>query len=128
MTDLDLLAQKSAQNMVNAARRGGGEATDVENMVTKTLGVVQEGGVYSGVLFLLTRSRNSDKLVAGHIRIELFGLVRALLEVTENPTAPAEQLKLLTTRVCHELDTVLLVKQVWEQALIYARFGAKAEG
>jgi hypothetical protein len=34
----------------------------------------------------------------------------------------------LTDSVCNDLDKLLLVKQLWEQTLIYARYGAKARG
>jgi len=35
-------------------------------------------------------------------------------------------LKFVTDQICGDLNRLLLVKQLWEQTLIYARYGAKA--
>ena len=38
----------------------------------------------------------------------------------------AEALRFVTEHISGDLDTLLLVKRVWEQTLIYTRYGAKA--
>ena len=35
-------------------------------------------------------------------------------------------LQFLTDHICNDLDRLLMVKQLWEQTLIYGRYGAKA--
>ena len=110
------------------------KASDVENLATKALGVLQENGVYAVLLYLYSRSE-SEQHLAKPIRIQLLELTRLLklssLTDTEERLvdAKAEQaLKFLTDDICADLDCLLLVKQLWEQTLIYARYGAKARG
>jgi hypothetical protein len=108
------------------------KASDVENLVTKALGVLQENGVYAVLLYLYSRNEHH---IAKPIRAQLLELTRLLKLSPPTGTkekledAEAEQvLKFLTDAICNDLDTLLLVKQLWEQTLIYARYGAKARG
>ena len=56
--NLDRLAAQTAQAIVNeGAGKDGKGAEKLENMATKALGVVQENGVYAGMLFLYSRGR-----------------------------------------------------------------------
>lgn len=134
MKNLDLISQQYAQKIVeNAVKElgsGAKAATSVENMVTKTLGVVQEAGIYAGMLFLLTR-KGQDEKVAREMRGQLLQLTQVLLPPGTNIDGvrdSRQSVSFLTQHVCQDLDRLLLVKQVWEQTLIYARYGAKAEG
>ena len=106
----------------------------MENLATKALGVLQENGVYAALLYLYSRS-DSEQHIAKPIRVQLLGLTRLLKPspptgVAEKPVDDkAEQaLKFLTDDISNDLDKLLLVKQLWEQTLIYARYGAKARG
>lgn len=104
---------------------------EVENLVTKTLGVVQENGIYAGMLFLWSRTGKADEAIALRIRGELLALLTDRLGITPADSEKAdadnaETLVYLNNRVCRELDTLVMVKQLWEQTLIYARYGAKA--
>src|SRR5579884_4077986 len=110
------------------------EADNVENLATKALGVLQENGVYAALLYLYSRS-DTEQHIAKPIRVQLLGLTRLLKPSPPTDTAEkpvddrAEQaLKFLTDDICNDLDKLLLVKQLWEQTLIYARYGAKARG
>lgn len=126
MRNLDTLAAQTAQQIITDT--GSFKASEVDNLATKTLGVLQENGVYATALFLYSRS-SKDAQIAPFVRQQLLGL--AAQGVLHRP-APADQaqeaLRFVTDYVCNLLDTLLLVKQLWEQTLIYVRYGAKARG
>jgi hypothetical protein len=131
MRNLDTLAAQTAQEIVRGVipqedTDATKKAAALDNVATKTLGVLQENGVYAATLFLYSRS-STDAKIAPFVRTRLLGL--AAHEVLNRPE-PADQapesLKFVTDHICNDLDTLLLVKQVWEQTLIYVRYGAKA--
>jgi hypothetical protein len=128
MKNLDLLAAEAAQKIISDTKNQKPE--DLENLVTKALGVLQENGVYASMLYLYSRTSPSDKTVAKEVRGKLLELTTSLgLKIEKPPKVTAdsnEVLKFLSDNICNNLDTLLLVRQVWEQTLIYARYGAKA--
>jgi len=127
MKNLDLLAAQSAQSIIDETK--GQEASNVENVITKVLGVLQENGVYAALLYLYSRSNATEKPIAKKTREKLLDLMKEFeLSVPANREEASPALKFLTDQVCNDLDRLLLVKQVWEQTLIYARYGAKARG
>jgi hypothetical protein len=130
--NLDQKAAQYAQETVKA----GKEAKAVENLITKTLGVLQEQGVYAMMLFLFSRS-GDDKSIADKVRPPLYDLLSELPAFSQNAELqklrngddkPEKVLKFYSDHVCESLDTLLLVRELYEQTLIYARYGAKAEG
>lgn len=136
-TKLDLLAARKAQDIIDQAVIGNTDAEkikkagSVETLVTKALGVLQENGVYAGMLYLYSITRANDKEIATKIRQCLFATLQSTdpqRPVPTNGTSVQEALNFMTENVCQDLDTLFLVKQVWEQTLIYARYGAKARG
>lgn len=131
MANLDRLAALHAQAIIEHTRSKDKE--DVENVMTKALGVFQEQGVYAGMLYLLSRSNATEQPIAQAARNELvellndpdlqpFGLTypgainntHALLNHFVDPVGAAP------------VQTLLLVKSLFEQTLTYARYGAKA--
>lgn len=139
--NLDWHAAKTGQEIIKATKTHWNKdknkeeetkASDVENLATKALGVLQENGVYAALLYLYS---HSEQHIAKPICIQLLELTRLLklsppTGTKEKPEdVKAEQaLKFLTDSICNDLDSLLLVKQLWEQTLIYARYGAKARG
>ncbi len=124
MKNLDLLAAQAAQSIITQTATSN-NASDVENLITKALGVLQENGVYAALLYLY--SRTTDKSVAESVRARLLSLLSELgLPALERNDARSA-LKFMTDNICNDLDRLLLVKQLWEQTLIYARYGAKAQ-
>jgi len=135
MKNLDLLAAQTAQKII-ADTTDGHKATDVDNLITKALGVLQENGVYAGLLYLYSRSAG-EQPVAKQIRLRLLHLTSELAltpptdrqgvnkMVVEDARA-STALQFLTDPICNDLDRLLMVKQLWEQTLIYGRYGAKA--
>ena len=118
--NLDQLAAQYAQKIVE---KGG---ADIENPVTKALGVLQEQGVYACILYLLANKHHI-------VLTPLYGLLGELPgiagkeKIPDERTGVKEVLKFYSNMVCHDLDILLLVKELYEQTLIYARYGAKAE-
>lgn len=126
--NLDQKAAQYAQKIISEGQQAG-QAKEIENLITKTLGVLQEQGVYAMMLFLFSRT-GKEKNISPHIRQHLYGLLREIPFVQMDiPVDKAQEiLKLYSDQVCHDLDTLLLVKELYEQTLIYARYGAKAAG
>lgn len=150
---LDYLAAKTAQAVTSVigskVKNGEIEPTDVDNLATKALGVLQSQGVYAMFLFLLSRSGDKveeeemkkEERVACELVSKLWPLrepVKALLEeegkAENGALAPEEVNKREKKReilehiakLTEDLDTLLLVRDLYEQTLIYTRFGAKA--
>ncbi len=124
MRNLDTLAAQTAQQII--ADTMSFKSAEVDNLATKALGVLQENGVYAATLFLYSRS-STDAKIAPFARRQLLGL--AAQEVVQQPAPPdqaQDALRFVTEHIAGDLDTLLLVKQVWEQTLIYVRYGAKA--
>lgn len=124
MRNLDVIAAEAAQAIITeTVQKKPGE---VENLITKTLGILQENGVYAALLYLYSRTDTTNKPIAEKTREKLLSLT-ARLGLPESPNNNATTaLKFLTESICNDLDRLLLVKQLWEQTLIYARYGAKA--
>jgi len=111
----------------------------LERLATKTLGVLQEQGVYAMLLFLFSRTSDEEK-VAPTIRGELFNALKELpgfknkseVQSLQENTDAQTALGVYSEKVLDEksspggLDTLLLVRDLYEQTLIYTRFGAKA--
>ena len=139
MLNLDKLAAERAQAMVTRAQEGiSGVKKPIETLerlAMKTLGVLQEQGVYAMLLFLFSRSSDEEK-VAPILRGRLFEALKELPGFRDNEDVQALQegtdapraLKIYSDHVLNDLDTLLLVRDLYEQTLIYTRFGAKAAG
>lgn len=145
MHNLDQLAAQTAQAIVD--RASNADVLDI--LATKTLGVLQENGVYACVLFLDSRTSKAEKELARQIRDRLHELLDATLgpiqhhgkphsaqeanpgrAKQEHNSAQAGKEALrdrIANHVAEDLDALLLVKQLWEQTLIYVRYGAKAK-
>jgi len=135
--NLDKLAAEQAQAMVAQAKdgiQGVKKPVDtLERLATKTLGVLQEQGVYAMMLFLFSRSSDEAE-IAPLIRTQLFAALKPLppfrddADILDRDSNAQIALKFYTDKVLKDLDTLLLVRDLYEQTLIYARYGAKAAG
>ncbi len=142
MRTLDYLAAKTAQRIVHEGTSTiGVNAKDLENLMTKALGVLQAQGVYALYLYLYSQSGEKKPIqkAAACIVARLWNALqeepvkrigieqervaswKKALEAKENVL---EQIVNLTT----DLDTLLLVRDLYEQTLVYARYHAKALG
>lgn len=127
--NLDRIAARRSQAIVRAHANN---AKELDRVATRTLAVLQEHGVYAGFLYLYAKA---DKQFAKTIRAELLALLSEDLEGWPTGIGTAidkdrwdDVSKALTSEsgLLASLDTLLLVKDLIEQTLIYARYGAKA--
>jgi hypothetical protein len=96
---------------------------NAENHITKSLGILQEDGVYAFFLFQISRSQREKE---GARKLEY--LATALLQSAgiNGFQSPSDPLKAVRDELANDLDQLLLAKRLLEQALIYARYHAKA--
>ena len=122
MNNLDRLAAERAQNII--ARTKDTQASDVENSITKTLGVLQENGVYACFLYVLAKEKENGKVLIEEMLELLAGLGFGWGKPQGNDSNVV--LKHITDHVTIDLERLLLAKETLEQMLIYARYSAKA--
>lgn len=130
--NLDRLAAERAQSIINNTKANH-SAEDVDNLVTKALGVLQEDGVYACGLFLLSRSQDKERKIAAVVTKEMLNLLSGLpfgweRHAPKDVRNTDQVLKYLSGTVAGdpELERLLLAKDTLERMMIYARYGAKA--
>ena len=124
--NLDRLAAKYAQEVIRHTAEQ--KAKDVDNTVTKALGVLQENGIYACALFLKSRSKE-EKPRADAVMTQALNLLDSLGFGWGQPGSSQSQAVLqhvADTVMADRLERVLLAKETLEQMLVYARYGAKA--
>ncbi|MBW2137907.1 MAG: hypothetical protein JRH06_10160 [Deltaproteobacteria bacterium] len=97
---------------------------DVDNTVTKALGVLQENGVYACFLYLLAKEKENGSVVVD----EMLNLLDGLGFGWDKPADKSAEKVLghISKKVTVDLERLLLAKETLEQMLTYARYGAKA--
>lgn len=123
---LDRLAAYHAQEIIRRTRDK--KAADVDNTVTKALGVLQEDGIYACALFLKSRT-GDEKKRADLVMDEMLNLLDGLGFGWGQPSSTKAEdiLRHISDKVTGDnLERLLLAKETLEQMLIYARYGAKA--
>lgn len=153
--NLDYMAAKTAAGLFDEVYKkackvkgkpGEVKAEDADNLFTKTLGVVQESGPFAGSLYLLYRSgetqfsdANAEQVVACHTLARLLGMPHeSSFSKVQKPwksgTIPPDRItadkKMVLEHMLDmsnvELERLLLIKQLWEQTLTYARYIARS--
>jgi len=121
MKNLDFLCMQAAQAMAGVE----GKKAAKENLATKVLGVLLENGPYGAILYL--EVQKNDQRIACAFRDELIALARSAgVESTLESVGDFEQITKWLQAIANSLDTYLFVKRLWQQALTYARYHAKA--
>ncbi|KFB67634.1 hypothetical protein [Candidatus Accumulibacter vicinus] len=131
MLNLEPLAALAANEM---AGHDSMCANDAENIITKSLAVLAEQGLYAFGLFLATRKREQDRIPAQRIDQEARRLLQATglasVEQTRAPDMPSFYRSLTATQpdesAVEALRRILLAKQLLETTLTYGRYAAKA--
>jgi hypothetical protein len=128
MVNLDFLCMKAAQEMMVCAGTGG----DKENVATKGLGVLLENGPYGLMLYLETQPEKNKEIAACYKR-HLLGLCReelvaSYLSAKTPSNADFNKNMEWLRNLALNLDNYLFTKRLWQQALTYARYHAKALG
>ncbi len=119
--NLDQLAAKYAQEVIKNSKD-----IDIENTVTKALGVLQENGVYACFLYLLAKENEKVEKVVVNNMLGLLDELNFGWGKPNNPSDNKEVLEYIINKVTVDLERLLLAKETLEQMLIYARYGAKA--
>jgi len=122
--NLDRLAAQHAQEIIR--RTQDKKANEVDNTITKALGVLQENGIYACFLYLLAKEGDNGRVVVDEMLSLLEGLGFGWNKPSNDDVE--EILKHITEKVTVDLERLLLAKETLEQMLIYARYGAKARG
>lgn len=129
-SNLDYLAAKNAQAIISTNKDAQSKPDDVDNLVTKALGVLQENGVYACGLYLSSRTQKKEQDIAKTVRSQMVTLLDTLGFGWTRPTEETAEtiLTYLSDKVAGDpnLERLLLAKETLEQMLIYARYGAKA--
>jgi hypothetical protein len=143
MANLDRIAAQHAQKIIEDTKQFTDEGQqkpiskdEVENVLTKALGVCQEQGIYAGLLYLLSRSNKTEKIIAKAIKQELVALLGepelatlglAYGNADGNAGDAHALLDHFAGTVCAApVQTVLFIKDLFERTLTYARYSAKA--
>lgn len=101
---------------------------NAENHITRSLGVLQEDGVYAFFLYQSSRGSN-EKPGAEYLKEQAAKLLEeAQIGPFKEAQDPLEAVRGngTTPGLAGKLDELLLAKRLLEQALIYARYHAKA--
>lgn len=123
---LDSLCAQYGYEIVRTVAPSGSlsksDRAKLENTITKSLGVLQENGVYAFFLFLAYRR---DEKGAPEVKSQVLNLLRhAEVNLLPSGNDDFQAVQQLT----NNLDNLLLARQLLEQTLIYARYHAKALG
>jgi len=124
--NLDRLCAQYGWQMAKEVCRALGK--NAENHITKSLGVLQEDGVYAFFLYQVSRGE-SEKQGAEKLKKQVKELLRAVpIKPFEEIDDPLEAVRGNDTvkGLADDLDDLLLAKRLMELALIYARYHVKA--
>jgi len=125
--NLDFSSAKFAQLIISNLKSNA-KASEVDNLVTKSLGVLQENGVIAFTLFLSSKKDKEGK-IAKEIQKQCLALIKEVkndLELPGNMSNSSQIIDFYIHKISSNLETLIFCKQVLEQMLIYARYGAKA--
>lgn len=132
--NLDRLAAQHAQKLIVKAKEAKDAPGDMDNAVTKTLGVLQENGIYAACLFLLSRPQREQDRARMIVHQMLAILCDLPFDWQMPPNEKADTvLAFITDTVtkgegAQGTQRLVLAKETLEQMLIYARYSAKAWG
>lgn len=103
-----------------------GDRSKIESIITKSLGVLQEDGVYAFFLFLRSckgSQQGIEEVTAGEIESQIKELLRNNdLSLMGKTGDDFKDIRDMT----ESLDSLLLARQLIERSLVYARYHAKA--
>jgi trans-2-enoyl-CoA reductase len=125
--NLDQLCAQFGYRIAEQTKQAFGKASDSENHITKSLGVLQEDGVYA--FFLYQKSRKKDganKCIEQAHELLKQARIRPFDSQTDSLLAVRGDKAKNLEGLAEHLDELLLAKRLLEQALIYARYHAKA--
>ena len=137
--NLDQLCAQFGYQIADAVNEKFHKQADTENLITKSLGILQEDGVYAFFLYLASQIKPNDqgKNRSGAARAlanQAADLLKhdwlELIQVSDSEDRYKEAMNTMRTEngLTGNLGQLLFAKRLLEQALIYARYHAKALG
>ena len=117
--NLDAIAARAGFEIAKKVFQKSEKKSDTENWITKSLGVLQEQGIYAFFLYLAAQNKTATQTLSEHAAsllgqqgIKILGAGDILGEIRGG--------------LAKDMDKLLLGHSVLTQALIYARYHAKA--
>ena len=125
MENLDMKCAKVGREIFSGAGRE--KSSEFENLITKSLGVLQSQGIYACILFTDAQKskfpKPSEKILEAIRRI-LFD--SGLHQVTEADWKYTSKRSETLQAISEELPKYIMAKELIDQVLVYARYHAKA--
>ena len=98
-----------------------------ESLINKSLGVLQEEGIYAFFLFLASRGKG-EKKQADCIRDKIVDLLKVFFQDIMGDSATRENiLQIIRDKLVEDLNNLFLAKDLIERTLVYARYHLKAK-
>lgn len=94
-------------------------ASNNETLIRKSLGILQEDGVYAFFLYLASQKENDFMSNA-------YKLLKATKPLKDAFKDESDVLEAVRTNLAYKLDELLFAKELLERTLVYARYHAKA--
>lgn len=118
MTDLDLQCAKVSERIyVGISGLAEDAKKTAETILTKSLGVLQEDGIYAFFLYLRAKNKPVHNVLEQKIK-----MILGLLPGDVNVDRPGFE---VAGDICEDLDKLLLAKELLERTLVYARYHCK---
>lgn len=121
----------SLKNMDMACAEYGSQIGKIEHLseslINRSLGVLQEGGIYAFFLFLASRGKG-EKDQSDGIRKIIFSLLKDFPGLHGTLGAEENILEDVRNKLAEDLDGLFLARDLMEHTLVYARYHLKAKG
>jgi hypothetical protein len=99
-----------------------------ETLINKSLGILQEEGIYAFFLFLASRGKG-EKKQADCIQDKTIDLLQGFFQNIMGDSATRENiLQIIRDKLVEDLNDLFLAKDLIERTLVYARYHLKAKG
>lgn len=124
MEILDMKCAEAGKEIADSVFAIVKEKNKTESLITKSIGVLQEDGVYAFFLYLASqKSQHADDMRKNAYKILKQDSVMKYVLGAEN-----DELKAIRKKLASNLDDLFFAKELLERTLVYARYHAKALG
>lgn len=96
-----------------------------EPLVNKSLGVLQEEGVYAFFLFLAAQAKGEKNTPANDIQQVIFDLLKVFFQSIKD--SQKDILSIIRNNLSEDLNNLFLARDIIERTLVYARYHLKAK-
>ncbi len=120
--NLDYLCAKCGQEIVEKAEK----KKEMKNLIQKSLGILQEDGVYAFVVYLDSEGAFKNGKVANRILSKIFELFTGDNTKLIEGIYERENVYKQIQKLSENIDNLFLAKDLIERTLIYARYHSKA--